>query len=556
MSDWLTLLEGKISADDLARARLEIYRRRSAGDFLLSNKLISPKVLLGALSAHYHLPTIELDHCHPEEEALTKISEEVARRFLMLPLFQLEERLYIALANPEDLSAQDYVTRLTGLILEPVLAVRQSLEAAINRHYVSQEKSAKTLQQITDSKAKTAGESDQQGVHVDDSNAPVIKLISYLLSQGVHLNASDIHLEPFADRCLLRYRVDGVLHEFPPPAFDLFRSLVSRIKILSNLDITERRLPQDGRSRIMVDERPYDLRISIIPNLYGESVVIRILDTTGEAKNLDDLGFAPDLLSHYKKLITRPHGILLVTGPTGSGKTSTLYATLKRIITPEKKFITLEDPVEYQLYGITQFQVNPEIEFTFSKGLRAVLRHDPDIIMLGEIRDLESAEIAVQSSLTGHLVLSTLHTNDAPSAVTRLADMGVPSYLIFTSLIGVLAQRLLRVLCPNCKVESKPSSSQLRAIGLEALPKGARIHGPAGCQTCNNLGYKGRGAIGELLEVNSEMRALSTEKVSAEALRKSAAGQGFTTLKQSALEMLFSGTTSLEEVLSVATGEG
>lgn len=466
----------------------------------------------------------------------------------MLPLFQLGNRLYVALSDPEDLTAQDYLSQLTGLAIEPVLAIRGSIESAINRYFLSEEQSAKTLKKIVQRKDKE--EETPADVRLEDKDAPAIKLVNHIFSQAVRLGASDIHLAPFRDRVWLRYRVDGILHEFPAPPSEIYRSLVSRIKILSNLDIAERRMPQDGRARIQIDQREYDLRVSIIPNLHGEGVVIRVLDTSGVSKNLGDLGFEQSLIAKYKKLIGKPYGIFLVTGPTGSGKTTTLYATLQDTFSPKRHMLTLEDPVEYQLEGITQIQINAGIGYTFAKGLRSVLRHDPDVIMLGEIRDLESAEIAIRSSLTGHFVFSTLHTNDAPSAVSRLVDMGVPSYMIFASLVGVMAQRLVRRLCTECRAKVDPAAGELAALGLKTFPRGAELYRPVGCTSCSNLGYKGRLAIGELLEVSPAMRRLSPEQVTPGSLRDLAAKDGFTTLRESAIKLLLSGLTSVEEVAS------
>lgn len=515
----------------------------------MSQKFITPRAVLSIFSAHFHLPSLQLEHYHPREEALAKFNEEVARRFVALPLFQLGNRLYVAVTNPEDLSALDYLAQLTGLAIEPVLALRSAIEKGINRYFLSREQSEKTLKKIVQPKEKE--EELSTDMRLEDKDAPVIKLVNHIFSQAIRLGASDVHLAPFRDRVWLRYRVDGILHEFPAPPVDLYRPLVSRIKILSNLDIAERRMPQDGRARIQIDERDYDLRISIVPNLHGEGVVIRVLDTGGVSKNLTDLGFDPALIAQYKKLIQKPYGIFLVTGPTGSGKTTTLYATLKETYSPKRHMLTLEDPVEYQLDGITQIQINSEIGYTFAHGLRSVLRHDPDTIMLGEIRDLESAEIAIRSSLTGHFVFSTLHTNDAPSAVSRLVDMGVPSYLIFASLVGVMAQRLVRRLCEDCKKKIDPAGSDLAALGLKRIPEGGKLYGPVGCAGCSNLGYKGRLAIGELLEVSSAMRRLSPEQVTPGTLRDLAGKNGFTTLRESALKLLHRGITSIEEVMSI-----
>ncbi|MEQ8226075.1 MAG: GspE/PulE family protein, partial [Candidatus Eremiobacterota bacterium] len=522
---------------------------RDIATFLLDNK-VSRKDVLSAMSHYYKLPSLDLEYYHPDIDATGKITEDVARRFLIVPLFQLDDKLYVALKDPDNLTTQDYIRQMTGLEVEPVLSVEPDLNMAINRIYLTKEETAKKM--VGYKQEKVEKKPVEAQIRIEDDEAPAIKLVNYMLTQAINLGASDIHLEPFPEKVMLRYRVDGVLHEFPPPPFDIFRAVVSRIKIISNMDVAERRLPQDGRSSINVNNRDYDLRVSIIPNVNGEGVVIRILDTGGKGKGIDEIGFNRNMLERYKKLIARPHGILLVTGPTGSGKSSTLYATLKYIYTPKKKIITLEDPVEYQMEGLTQIAVNSSIGFTFGAGLRAVLRHDPDIVMLGEIRDLESAEIAIKASLTGHLVFSTLHTNDTPSSVTRLIDMGIQSFLVFSSLNGILAQRLVRRLCPACKVKINLTEEEILSTGLKSLPSGVVLYGPKGCSACGNLGYKGRIAIHELLEINQKMRRLKPEEVTQEKIRDLALEEGnFMTLRDSAVEKFLQGITSIEEVLSV-----
>ncbi|MCL5037092.1 MAG: GspE/PulE family protein [Chloroflexi bacterium] len=553
MPDWLELLKDKISQEDLDRAREVEIHDQSPATFLIEKKLADKKEVLSALSNFYNLPYVTLDHYHPEDSALDILSQDDARRFLVLPLFRLGNDLYSAMAGFDDLYAQDYLRQLTGLLIKPVIALSPEISEAINRYYLTREHAEQTIGKIASGK-KAERPEDEEGFRIEDEDAPVIKLVSYIISQGIHLGASDIHIEPFPGRILLRYRIDGILHEFPPPPPHLFKSIVSRIKIISNLDVAEKRMPQDGRSSFKVDDKEYDLRISIIPDIHGESIVMRILDPESMGKKeLEDLGFDRPLYDRYKKLISLPYGIILVTGPTGSGKTTTLYATLKNIFTSEKKFVTIEDPVEYQLAGITQIQINPEIGFTFAEGLRSILRHDPDIVMLGEIRDLDSAEIAVRASLTGHLLFSTLHTNDSPSAVTRLIDMGLQSYLVFAALIAVLAQRLVRVLCPECKEKIQPTPVELKALGIEKIPEGAEIYGPVGCSSCNNLGYKGRTAIYELMDITPEMKRLPLEKTSPDALRAIAEKHGFVSLRESVLEKLFQGITSIEEALTSTT---
>jgi len=551
MESWLELLKDKIDRESFEKAVEEEERGGDPADFLLDKKLLSPGSLLCALSRYHNLPSLEVEYYHPDKDALSKVSEEVARRFLVCPLFILEENLYVALSDPDELTSQDYLRQLTGLSIEPVIALKSSIEETINRHYLSAERAAQKMTDFHEQMAEEKIKEEEEEIRIEDEEAPAIKLVNYIFSQAINLGTSDIHLEAFPEKVMLRYRIDGVLHEFPHPPLHLYRAIVSRIKIISNLDVAEHRLPQDGRASYSIKNREYDLRVSIIPNLHGEGVVIRILDTKGKGKDLDDLGFSPSMLEQYKKIIKKPYGIFLVTGPTGSGKSTTLYATLKHIYTPEKKIITLEDPVEYQLFGITQIQVRPDIGFTFGVGLRSILRHDPDTLMLGEIRDLEAAEIAIRASLTGHSVFSTLHTNDSPSSIIRLVDMGVQQFLVFSSLNGILAQRLVRRLCPACKVKVYMDKDMLVSSGLEGIPAGTEIYEPKGCSVCGNIGYKGRIAIYELLEITEPMRHLSPEEIRPEKIAKLAREKGFKTLRESAVEKLIQGLTGLEEVLTV-----
>lgn len=554
MSDWLDSLKGVVPENVIAEAKNAASENGDALGVVFEKSDVSPRKILSRLSRHWNIPCLEVQKYHPDKQAIDEISEEIARKFKVLPLFSLQDKLYVALTNPDDLQAQDYLRQLTGMSIEPVLAAPGDLDQAINRCFLAPEKIARSMGAFEEKK-KTGKEEEEEDIHFGDEEAPAIKLLNYIISHAINLNASDIHLEPFPDQTSLRYRIDGVLHRFPPPPPHLYRALITRIKIISSLDVAERRLPQDGRTTYTLNNRDYDLRISIIPNLHGEGVVMRILDTEGKNLDLEEVGFPENILDDYSKMIKRDHGIILVTGPTGSGKTTTLYASLKRIYSVEKKMITLEDPVEYQLKGIIQVPIRADIGFTFARGLRSILRHDPDIIMLGEIRDLESAEIAVRSSLTGHLVFSTLHTNNAPAAIARLIDMGLPVFLVFSSLVGVLAQRLVRRLCPRCKEKVPVNSSLYDTPGLESISRENGIYSPVGCTNCAGIGYKGRTAIFELMKITRDMRKLSEKEVTPERLKDIAQKHGFMSLAQSALKKLESGVTSLEEVISYITSE-
>jgi type IV pilus assembly protein PilB len=554
MSAPINLVKDLLSHEDFNRALRYEEEGSDPYDFILTEKILAPATLLPVLSRFWKIPFLELEFYHPQKSALGRVNEDVARRFNVLPLFQLEDSLYVATWEPDNLATLDYLRQLTGFTIEAVLAARTDLEEAINRHFLSSEQVAQAMGSFA---AREKGD-DLSGIdelRIEDSEAPAIKLVNYIISQAINLGASDIHLEPYPGKAKLRYRVDGVLHEFPPPPHHLYRSLVARIKIISGMDVAEKRLPQDGRTAFVSDDKKYDLRVSVIPNMNDEGVVIRVLDTQSKGQELVDLGFSKEMMERYSRFVRMPYGIILVTGPTGSGKSTTLYATLKEIYSPRKKIITIEDPVEYQLEGITQIQVNPVIGYTFASGLRSILRHDPDIIMLGEIRDLESAEIAIRSSLTGHLVLSTLHTNDAPTAVIRLIDMGIPAYLVLASLNGVLAQRLIRKLCPKCRRQATYVPGRLAFLGIDPIPPEASFFEPVGCQACNNLGYRGREAIMEMLEINTEIRHIPQETLSLEKIKELARLHGYTTLKESLAAKLMSGITSLEEVASLTSIE-
>ncbi|MGI5845092.1 MAG: GspE/PulE family protein [Candidatus Xenobium sp.] len=553
MSEWLENLAGLIPEEVLEQARDLVAQGEDPGEFLLGRKDVPTGRLLAALSRHYDRPALLLATYQPEPEALESIPEELARRFTILPLFLHKVRIFMATAEPWDLSVEDFIRRKTGLSMESVVALRSDIEKAINRFYLTGAQTARKVRALSKKVADSPRPepSVPAVTPIEDPDAPSIKLANHILSTGIRLGASDIHLEPFEDRVSLRYRLDGILREHPAPPMELLRAVTSRLKILANLDVSERRLPQDGRITTVVDGRDYDLRISIIPNLFGESIVIRVLASHAEVQDLQALGFAPKMLERYLWLISRPHGVVLVTGPTGSGKTTTLYASLQKLYTPEKKILTLEDPVESRMPGITQFQMNSAIGLTFARTLRSVLRHDPEIVLLGEIRDQETAEIAIRASLTGHLLLSTLHTNDAASAPMRLIDMGVPGYLVMTSLLGVLAQRLLRRLCPRCRIPLQVEPGHLQALGLETLPPEATPYQPVGCAECQNLGYRGRVAVYELLEISPEMRRAPEAELTSEKLLELAGSRDFVSLSQSAVARWLEGLTSFEEVMKI-----
>jgi len=516
----------------------------------IAEGILEGEELLQLVAHHQRVPYLQLSRYEPDFGAVQLLTEEQSRRLKAIPLFRIRNQLFTAVSDPQNLDVQDFISRLTGLQVEPVLALPGDIEQAITRWMVTVEQSSLIVDQIAaDRTQDETSESEQQSV-LEDREAPTIRLVDHVLSQAIRLGASDVHLEPEEANVRLRYRIDGQLREYPAPPKNMFAAVVSRIKIGAQLDIAERRMPQDGRSRILVDGRKYDLRVSIIPNLHGEGIVIRILNPYAIQLELANLGFEPELQRRYEALLKRPHGIILVTGPTGSGKSTTLYATLKHISDVRRKVITLEDPVEYQLAGITQIQIHSEIGYTFAEGLKAILRHDPDTVLVGEIRDLESAQIAVRAALTGHQMFSTLHTNDAPQAITRLRDMGVPLYQIMASLNGVIAQRLLRRLCLNCRKAYQPDAAELAALGLDTLA--TTVYRSQGCGECNQLGYRGRIAIYEMLEMTPNIRALNNEEATFTRVRQVAEADGaFLSLKQSAVNKFLEGLTSADEALAL-----
>jgi general secretion pathway protein E len=445
----------------------------------------------------------------------------------------------------------DDLRQSTGLDVRLVVCLPEAITEAIDRTYEGGSTTA--LQRIVEGmEDDVRGDGDEDVNHLRDMafEAPVVRLVNLLVENAIASEASDIHIEPFEDTLRIRYRIDGILYDQEAPPRRLQAAVTSRIKIMAEMNIAERRLPQDGRIRVTLHGRRVDIRVSTIPTVHGESIVMRLLDRSSVFLPMERLGFTPQMLARFEKLITRPHGILLVTGPTGSGKTTTLYAALDKINSPDRKIITVEDPVEYQLKGVNQIPVKPKIGLTFASGLRHIVRQDPDVILVGEIRDLETAEISIQASLTGHLVFSTLHTNDAPSAVTRLQDMGVEPYLLSSVLEGVLAQRLVRRICQVCRIPDTPSAADIEALGIEADPHTKLFRG-RGCDDCRGTGYRGRTGIYELFAITEDVRSLIIRRASSREIRRLAIETGMVTLRQDGWARAVDGVTTIEEVLRV-----
>lgn len=490
-------------------------------------------------------------------ELISKVSFQFAKANLILPLKIDNDHLVAATARPLDTQPFDDLRLLYNMPAKPVVAPADVMIEAINRAY---DLSADSANEIIDD-IEEEGDIDSllhglpQDLLETSAQAPVIRLVNSIMVQAVKDKASDIHIEPYERELAVRYRIDGMLSNVVQPPKRLQSLIVSRVKIMAGLDIAEKRLPQDGRIRIVIAGAEVDIRVSVIPTSHGERVVMRLLDKAGTLLNLETIGLNEDTLKVVEKLIHLPHGIILVSGPTGSGKTTTLYAALSRINSADKNIITVEDPIEYQLSGIGQMPVNTKVGLSFATGLRSILRQDPDVIMVGEIRDLETAEIAVQASLTGHLVFSTIHTNDAAGAVTRLVDMGVEPFLISSSLVGVLAQRLVRVLCPDCRKPYTPNLDQLSELGIDpsSAPSDAVFYKAQGCPKCRNTGYRGRSGIYELLVIDEETRALIARKTDSTRIRKEAQKHGFTGMRANGFDAIIQGVTSLEEVARVTS---
>ncbi|MBM4319290.1 MAG: type II secretion system protein GspE, partial [Deltaproteobacteria bacterium] len=507
----ILVAQGMLPAERLEELLLQSEEKsEDLSETLIRNRVVSEAEMLQALGRELDLPFLEaIDTTAIAWDLVERIPIGYVKRFLVLPISDCaEDGVRVALANPLDLSVLDDLRMRLQREILPALATRDLVMAAINRVYERRSGAEQVMDEVAEGSAGDYHSLEEEVTDLIDATdeAPIIRLVNSILFQAVKERASDIHFEPFERHLSVRFRVDGVLREIIKPPKQFQNHIISRVKVMAGLDIAEKRLPQDGRIRIKIGGKDIDIRVSTIPTSFGERSVLRLLERAAVLLDLADIGFEPDRLSRMNDLIARPHGILLVTGPTGSGKTTTLYAALAKINSPDLNILTVEDPVEYQLYGIGQMQVNPKIDLTFASGLRSFLRQDPDVIMVGEIRDVETAEIAIQASLTGHLVLSTIHTNDAAGAFTRLLDMGVEPFLVASTLLAALAQRLVRLLCKHCRVPYEPTELELLRLGL--APDAPRLAtatifrpSPTGCAECLGTGYRGRTGIYELLEV-------------------------------------------------------
>jgi len=546
---------GKLDSATLERAlRLQQESGERLGALLVTLGVVAQRDVAEALATQLALPLVDAAS-YPEFPIL---EERVSSRFLhetrALPLREDDTEVTLAMADPTDEYTIGAFAMVTGRAVRPMVAIPTELEAALERLYgTGKTAQSQVIGDVETRVDELAFDADVQQLKDLASEAPVIRLVSLLITNALDMRASDIHVEPFENRLAVRYRVDGVLHDVESPPKRLAAAVISRIKIMANLDIAERRLPQDGRIRLRVQGKEIDLRVSTVPTMHGESVVMRILDKGGVALDFHKLGFAEDTLKAFLDVLMQPHGVLLVTGPTGSGKTTTLYTALDRLNQPDVKILTVEDPVEYQMAGINQIQVKPQIDLTFANALRSIVRQDPDVIMIGEIRDLETAQIAVQSALTGHLVLSTVHTNDAASTVNRLLDMGIEDYLLTSTVVGILAQRLVRKLCPHCKEPYRALPELVEQLGLAKFTAGGEVtlHHARGCAQCSQTGYMGRFCILEMLPMSDRLRSLVMKHATSNELKAEAQREGMVTMYEDGMRKALSGATTFEEVLRV-----
>jgi general secretion pathway protein E len=544
---------GKLDQANLDRAlRLQGESGERLGALLVTLGLCAQRDVAEALAAQLALPLVDANG-YPEFPIL---EERVSARFLResraLPVREDEAELGLAMADPTDAYTIGAFEMVTGRAVRPMVAIPTELDAALERLYGAGKSAVGQLIGDVETRPdELAFDADIQQLKDLASEAPVIRLVSLLITNALEMRASDVHIEPFENRLIVRYRIDGVLHEVESPPKRLSAAVISRVKIMANLDIAERRLPQDGRIRLRIQGKEIDLRVSTLPTMHGESVVMRILDKGHVALDFRKLGFEDDTLKTFLDVLLQPHGILLVTGPTGSGKTTTLYTALDRLNQPDVKILTVEDPVEYQMSGINQIQVKPQIDLTFANALRSIVRQDPDVIMIGEIRDLETAQIAVQSALTGHLVLSTVHTNDAPSTVNRLLDMGVEDYLLTSTVIGILAQRLVRKLCAQCKEPyvALPELVEQMRLRRYSQDREITLWHAKGCSQCANTGYIGRLCILEMMPMTDALRSLVMKHANAAELRAESIRGGMVTMYDDGLRKALAGATTFEEVL-------
>ena len=548
----ILLAEGLVDENQLAVAYDEQHRvGRSLGRVLVDQGVLSEGQLVASLAQQIGLPFVDLEDYKVDGSATGRVSGAVCRRHTALPIGYTDDgKLLLAMADPGNVFALDDVRSMTGLEVKAVVATKNDVLAAIERYY----RADQDMDDLTSAMGVEADTGDELSrVTEVVEEAPIVKFVNLLINQAIQDRASDIHLEPTEHDLRVRYRIDGVLHDIMRSPRSIQSGVISRLKIMADIDISERRKPQDGRMSVNANGKKIDLRVATLPTVWGEKVVMRILDNSTASLNLADLGFGDANYERFSRSFTKPYGMILVTGPTGSGKSTTLYATLNIISRPEVNVITVEDPVEYRLPGINQVQTNVKAGLTFAAALRSILRADPDVVLIGEIRDKETAHIAIEAALTGHLVLSTLHTNDAPSAITRLTEMGIEPFLVGSALDCVLAQRLTRRLCAKCKEAYTPSATDLQQVGFPWSPDDPlpTLYRPVGCSTCSRTGYKGRIALHEVMTMNESIEHLAVSRASSTVIAEAARDGGLISLRDDGLRKVAEGVTSIEEILRV-----
>lgn len=549
------LVEERVITDEQLNYALKEQKKRKLkiGETLVDLGFIDELTIVKVLEKQLKVERIQLASIVIDPEILKLVSEQILRKYMVMP-FEFHKSnpnvLRVAMADPLDIIAIDDIAIITNLKIEPTVATPKEIATAIDKYYGNAEAKAVAERYTKEKETQNKGKEDET-VYDDVNNSPIVLLVKAIIEQAVRQRASDIHIEPFEYTIRVRYRVDGILSEVMNYEINLLPAVVARIKIIGDMDISEKRKPQDGRITIIVDREEFDIRVSILPTVYGEKIVMRITSKKGLTKAKKELGFSDEEMQKFDLILKHPHGMILVTGPTGSGKSTTLYTALSELNTSEVNIITVEDPVEANIDGINQVQVNPKAEMTFATALRSILRQDPDIIMIGEIRDLETAEIAVRASITGHLVVSTLHTNSAASTITRLVDMGIEPYLIADATVGVIAQRLVRRLCPSCKKIHITEELEYELLGVDKNDE-LTIYEPCGCHICNGTGYFGRIGLYEIMPISSRIKEIISRNGSANQIRDIALEEGMNTLQMSARKLVLEGITSVDEMKKIA----
>lgn len=545
------LIEAGCVTQEQVEKALEMQKETGLklGEILIKENYVSEEQILKVIQFQLGIEYIDIRKVYIDEETVKMIPEETCRKYCVIPIEVLNGELVIAMNDPLNYYAIDDIKLCIPLPVKPVISSEPDIINAIEKFFGKQT-AERAVQEFEKEYVFNDVKTDELEHSKEIDNAPIVKYVNTIIENSIRNNASDIHIEPEDDDIRVRIRVDGILSEIMSSPLNMLNAILTRIKVMADMNVAEKRVPQDGRIAFKIDGKNIDLRVSTIPTKYGEKVVMRVLDKTNFLLSKTNLGLTPHNMKIFDRLVEKPYGIILVTGPTGSGKTSTLYTILSEVNDIKKNIITLEDPIEYNLKGVNQVQLNPKAGLTFASGLRSILRQDPDIVMVGEIRDAETAEIAIRAALTGHLVLSTLHTNDAPGSISRLTDMNIEPFLVSSSLIGVIAQRLVRKICPNCRTQYTPDDRELHILGMDD-EKELKLYKGAGCRLCSNSGYKGRTAIFEIMEVTKELRLLIDARTPTDLLRDQAVKEGMTVLKESCKQMVIEGKTTVDELVRI-----